>query len=1121
MKLSENNIFSKRFQKEQSQEINEFKVIPEPNLQAESPEFKAKTQSAFMHFTYSILLLIAAGLLLPNQGNAQNGSYGDVTLSGQNNVINTYSSLHADAASGQNFIQVTSAADLDNLQAGDLLMIIQMQGASISSDNDETYGEITDYNNAGNHELVYVNDVQAQAGYDQINLCSTLTFDYTAAGHVQVIKVPQYSSLSLPSGSSVTAPFWNGSTGGVVVIHADGDVFLNGDVNVDGLGFRGGIRDNSSYFSTSISGVYEGSNANDGGEKGESIAGYATEYDALGGRYGRGAPANGGGGGCTHNSAGGGGANASNGNTWNGQGVMSVDDANWLQAWQLDPGYVLAGNQLSNSSGGGRGGYSYGASNRDALTEAPGNSVWSGNHRQANGGWGGRPLAHSDQRIFFGGGGGAGDGNNNASESGANGGGIVIIIADRILGAGTVSANGADAMSTRNGGNDSPGGGGAGGSIKLIANSYGTQSLQANGGQGGYQFINSNESEGPGGGGGGGFISANGNNLTKSVNGGEGGRSDSDSVTEFTPNGATAGGSGSSATVLGITENAFECVGPIAIADYSSGTGDIFVDVAANDIDDVGFDPASITITNAPSDGAISIDNTTGVVTYTPDNGFSGYDTFSYTIEDTDGTVSNEAEVTVLVPFSCPSGQSVDYTDAYATTAIDNTGVADPNNAVGVPDNSFADFYEDSDVFTLDFGQVLASGTSVRITWRERSSQIGTATMRVEESEDNSSFVQNQFMPSTNSTNSVETELSTSVPMRYMRISMASDVSDTDWELDAVTYLEPTCASNISPIANDDLVYVDQDQSITIDVPANDEDTDLDLSSVDTSGLLQPTMGTIEVNALTGNIEYTPNNGAQGVDTFEYSICDDSGVCDVATVTVNVCGNLVASNNSAGTLVSNNGVSNQNEILGDIDDVFALFDDNNDQLTIQLSESIVAGQAYYIRWKKQDEAGVATLNIEESADGVTWTDNDFFEPSTTNQDGVTSTIFAVSDMEYVRISQFSSVTDADFDVDAVFAIANDCMVDTEPAANDDYFVVTENTDVILTVANNDTDPQGNLDLTSVQITSLPDNGGAVSVNNDGTVNYSPADGFFGTEIFIYTICDGENPAECDDAVVVV
>jgi len=53
-----------------------------------------------------------------------------------------------------------------------------------------------------------------------------------------------------------------------------------------------------------------------GSEKGESIAGYRADYDAIGGRYGMGAPANGGGGGNGHNCAGGGGANGGDPAGW-------------------------------------------------------------------------------------------------------------------------------------------------------------------------------------------------------------------------------------------------------------------------------------------------------------------------------------------------------------------------------------------------------------------------------------------------------------------------------------------------------------------------------------------------------------------------------------------------------------------------------------------------------------------------------------------------------------------------------------------------------------------------------------------------------------------------------------
>ena len=133
--------------------------------------------------------------------------------------------------------------------------------------------------------------------------------------------------------------------------------------------------------------------------------------------------ANGGGGGNAHNAGGGGGANGSNGNAWTGQGVMIVNGSNPLGAWQLDPGYIANANALTNSSGGGRGGYSYGSSNQIATTVAPGNALWGGDERREAGGLGGRPLTYTASTLFFGGGGGAGDGNNTASQNGANGGG--------------------------------------------------------------------------------------------------------------------------------------------------------------------------------------------------------------------------------------------------------------------------------------------------------------------------------------------------------------------------------------------------------------------------------------------------------------------------------------------------------------------------------------------------------------------------------------------------------------------------------------------------------------------------------------------------------------------------
>ena len=46
------------------------------------------------------------------------------------------------------------------------------------------------------------------------------------------------------------------------------------------------------------------------------------------------------------------------------------------------------------------------------------------------------------------------------------------------------------------------------------------------------------------------------------------------------------------------------------------------------------LDKTSVTVTTAPTHGTTSVNTTSGVVTYTPANGFTGTDSFDYTVSD-------------------------------------------------------------------------------------------------------------------------------------------------------------------------------------------------------------------------------------------------------------------------------------------------------------------------------------------------------------------------------------------------------------------------------------------------------------------------------------------------------
>ncbi len=89
-----------------------------------------------------------------------------------------------------------------------------------------------------------------------------------------------------------------------------------------------------------------------------------------------------------------------------------------------------------------------------------------------------------------------------------------------------------------------------------------------------------------------------------------------------------------------------------------------------------------------------------------------------------------------------------------------------------------------------------------------------------------------------------------------------------------------------TPVANDDSVTVPADSGpVAIDVLANDVDSDLDPSSV--SVVSGPSVG-IASPQVDGTIDYTPDPGASGPDSFVYEVCDVGGTCVTATVWITI-----------------------------------------------------------------------------------------------------------------------------------------------------------------------------------------------------------------------------------------
>jgi uncharacterized repeat protein (TIGR01451 family) len=409
--------------------------------------------------------------------------------------------------------RVDADASTTPFGVGDLAMIIQMQNAPINNSNTSSYGDgvagdpaqgataLPANAGAGIYEFKRVTGVAAGSiSFDSPLANSYITANADATNgqrRFQVVRVPQFASLTLPGGT-IGTPAWNGSTGGLIVLDSSGLLNLNNTtIDANAMGFRGGGSRELAVVSGVNTSDYAAADigANTvGASKGEGIAGtprlvrgtvvtngYTGQNLGVSGYpaaldYARGAPGNAGGGGVQHNSGGGGG---------------------------------------SNAGAGGLGGRSFGfwsATNTGGCVAlATGFFSCGGDGTRPVGGVGGASYIPTAERLFLGGGGGAGEANNNGDNattgqsSGGNGGGLVFLRARNISGNGIINANGQNGQPA---GRDGGGGGGGGGTVIVVTDSASVPGLQINtaGGLGGNTGLPlfPAETQGTGGGGGGG-----------------------------------------------------------------------------------------------------------------------------------------------------------------------------------------------------------------------------------------------------------------------------------------------------------------------------------------------------------------------------------------------------------------------------------------------------------------------------------------------------------------------------------------------------------------------------------------------------------------------------------------
>ena len=335
------------------------------------------------------------------------------------------------------------------------------------------------------------------------------------------------------------------------------------------------------------------------------------------------------------------------------------------------------------------------------------------------------------------------------------------------------------------------------------------------------------------------------------------------------------------------------------------------IDVLANDLSgtdgyiDNGLTMVNGTLTSASTNGAtISIDNqgtadtSDDVFNYTPVDGFTGTDTFQYTITDASGDASTATvNVTISEPntittvddtFSVDVDSSSNVIDMFAN----DPGVRNGNGGQGVP-------MEDLTVNgAQSFGNVIA---------------LTNGTIQQFDGGQNGYYDDSFYYTPNSNFTGVETF---SYEITYGNGQTSSAVVTINVVAVATT--------NGTPTANDDTASANQDGSmVTIDVLDND---DYGLDGPNSTHPITFTNGSMisysdngaAIEVVNNQIEYTPTRTFSGEDTFRYRITDASGDASFATVTVTVTTNgtvAVPTANDDSVSVDQDSTDNEIDVL--------------------------------------------------------------------------------------------------------------------------------------------------------------------------------------------------------------
>jgi uncharacterized repeat protein (TIGR01451 family) len=586
-------------------------------------------------------------------------------------------------------------------------------------------------------------------------------------------------------------------------------------------------------------------------------------------------------------------------------------------------------------------------------------------------------------------------------------------------------------------------------------------------------------------------------------------------------NTATVTASNAASATTGPTATVTVNSAPTATNDAASTarTTPVSVGVLANDSDPNG-NTLSITAVGVPTAGTAVVDPSDATrIVYTPPAGFSGPATFSYTISDGFGgtdtatvtvTVANAAPVAVAdsvtaaptgaTPVSVLANDTDADGDGLTVTGVGaathgTTTVTGPSEVSYTPNAG----YVGSDAFTYSISDGhggTASGTvSVTVPNTPPTAVDDSAATQVA-TPVTISVLANDTDPNTAQTLSASAPTTpahgtavvngdgtiTYTPDAGYSGPDAFDYTVGDGVATDIGHVTITVTAG-APVAVDDSASTPTSTAVTITVLTNDvSPLPLTVTALTSPVVVPPvgppsgvSAGTTTLNP-DGTVTYTPTTGFTGTASFTYRVTDGTQTSSPATVTVTVfnAAPVAVADSFTGTRAAAQPI----DVLGNDADA------NGDTLSISGVSGVSPGASVTVA---PTGPGGRDQVLYTPASGFVGTDT--FSYTASDGRGGTST-----------------------------ATVTVTVVDATPVAVDDSASPATAGPVTVDVLANDSDPDG--DALTVTATTAPANG-AVTINPDGSVTYTPATGFVGSDGFDYTVSDGHGKTDTGHVVVQV